>query len=276
MSDAETFLISVIIPSYNSGKYLNEAIESVVNQTYKNIEIILVNDGSTDDTEKIAKEWQKRDGRIRYIKYQRNKGLAAARNTGIKAARGEYIAFLDADDVWLLQKIEIQIKKAVELNADLTFSNWYIWEPEKKIKIRAFESNPVENNRKNLLSFLIKKNFGNSSTALIKRLVLEEVGLFDETLRFSEDYDLWFRFLLDGMKIAFIPEPLICCRKHSEQASKDIYRMRLSRLTIFKKITQKNPKFLIKCPILLKKIFLLQSYKVFIDFLNIFKKKIND
>ncbi|RLC39557.1 MAG: hypothetical protein DRH33_02555 [Candidatus Nealsonbacteria bacterium] len=274
MSKIKSFLISVIIPSYNSGKYLNEAIESVVNQTYKNLEIIIINDGSSDDTEEIAKKWQQKDERVRYINHKINRGPAAARNTGIKNAQGEYVAFLDADDVWLPQKIEIQIKKIKELGADLVFSNWYVWEPEKKIKIRAFESNPVENNRKNLLSFLVKKNFGNSSTALIKRLVLEEVGLFDESLRFSEDYDLWLRFLLKGMRIAFINEPLIYCRKHPKQASRNIYRMRLSRLIIFKKIARENPQFLIKYPILLKKIFLLQGYKLFIDFLNIFKKRI--
>ena len=106
LKETQNELISVIIPSYNSGKFLGEAIESVVNQTYKNIEIIVINDGSTDNTEEIAKKWQKRDERVRYLKHKENKGPSAARNTGIKNSRGEYIAFLDDDDEWLPEKLE--------------------------------------------------------------------------------------------------------------------------------------------------------------------------
>lgn len=256
--------VSVIIPSYNSGKYLNEAIESATNQTYKNLEIIIVNDGSSDNTKEIAKDWQKKDERIKYLKHQTNQGLAKARNTGIKNSQSEYITFLDADDIWLPQKIEIQIKKIKELDADLVFSNWYIWDPEKGIKVKAFETNPIQN--KDLLNLFIKKNFGNPSTAFLKKSSLEKVGLFDENLKSSEDYDLWLRFLLKKMKIAFYPEPLIYSRKHPEQMSENTYTMRISRLAVFKKIARRNPLFLIKYPILTKKIICLQGYKFIQDF----------
>jgi glycosyltransferase involved in cell wall biosynthesis len=265
-------LISVIIPSYNSGRFLGRAIESVVNQTYKNLEIIIVDDGSVDETEKIAKAWQGKDKRIKYIKHQKNMGLAASRNTGIKNSQGEYIAFLDADDIWLPQKIETQLKKLKELNADLVFSNWYIWDPENNIKIKAFDSNPIKG-KKDLLKFLIRKNFGNSSTALLKKSSLNIVGLFDETLNSSEDYDLWIRFCQKGMKIAFVEKPLIYYRTHSEQMSANIYRMCTTRLRVFLKLAKERPILLIKLPLLLKKIILLSGYKLVQDFLKIFKMK---
>lgn len=264
------FLVSVIIPSYNSGEYLNEAIESVVNQTYRNLEIIVVNDGSSDDTEEIAKEWQRKDKRIRYLKHSRNKGLSTARNTGIKNSKGEYIAFLDADDIWLPQKLSLQIKKVQGPGADLVFSNWYIWEPERNTKIIAFQVDPTQD-KKSLLHSLVKRNFGSPSTVFLRKSSLEKVGLFDESLNSSEDYDLWLRFCLKDMKIDFIKEPLIYYRRHSKQMTESTYIMRTSRLRVFQKIIRKNPLFLFKYPILAKKIFLLQGYKFIQDFLKIVK-----
>jgi len=260
--------VSIIIPSHNSGNFLNEAIKSVIEQTYKNLEIIVVNDGSIDDTEKIVKDWQEKDKRIRYLKHQKNKGLGAARNTGITNSRGEYIAFLDADDVWLPKKIEIQINKINDLDADLVFSNWYIWEPIKNVRVKAFNSNPLRN-KEDLLCLFIKKNFGNPSTTLLKKSSLEKIGLFDESLKSSEDYGLWLRFILKGMKIVFCIEPLIYSRKHPEQMTANTYRMRTSRLAVFKKIIQNEPNTLIKCPVLVKKIIFLQGYKFIQDFLKI-------
>lgn len=268
ITDNRETKVSVIIPSYNSGKYLEEAIISAVNQTYKNTEIIIVNDGSTDSTEEIVKSWQRKDRRIRYVKHEKNRGLAAARNTGIKNSQGSYIAFLDADDVWLPQKLEVQMRKIEETGADLVFSNWYIWEPERKLKIKAFNLSPVQSNKKDLLFFFIKKNLSNPSTALLKKSSLEKVGLFDESLRSSEDYDLWIRFLLEGMEITFIQEPLIYYREHQWQMSKNIYKMRLSRLTVYKKVVKRNPWLVIKYPILIKKIILLQGYKFIQDLLK--------
>jgi len=115
-------LISVIIPSYNSGKFLGEAIESVVNQTYKNIEIIVINDGSTDNTEEIVKKWQKKDRRIRYLKHKENRGLSVARNDGIRISKGDFISLLDADDFWMKDKLEKQMKKIKE-GADIIYSD---------------------------------------------------------------------------------------------------------------------------------------------------------
>ena len=255
--------ISVIIPSYNSGKFLNEAIESVVNQTYKNLEIIIVNDGSIDDTEKIAKEWQEKDKRVRYLKYQSNRGLPAARNTGIKNSQGDYLAFLDADDIWLPSKLETQLEKIKETKSDLIFSNWYIWSAKSNHKSLAITKKIFLGslNQSRLLCLFIRRNLGNPSTALLKKEKLFEVGFFDEELFSSEDYDLWLRFILKGGKISFINQPLIYYRKHSEQMTTNDYKMRLSRLMVFKKVLHRKLIVLARCPILIKKIILLEGYK---------------
>ena len=103
--------VSVIIPTYNRAHLVDRAIQSVLNQTYKDFELIIVDDGSTDNTEDIIKEFQKKDERIKYIRHEENRGGSAARNTGIKAAKGEYIAFLDSDDEWLPIKLGRQISE---------------------------------------------------------------------------------------------------------------------------------------------------------------------
>ena len=102
--------VSVIIPTYNRAHLVGRAIQSVLEQTYKDFELIVIDDGSNDNTEYIIKEFQKKDKRIKYIAYKKNKGGSAARNAGIKSSKGEYIAFLDSDDEWLSEKLEKQIR----------------------------------------------------------------------------------------------------------------------------------------------------------------------
>lgn len=103
-------LISVIMPTYNSGRYIGESIQSVINQTYSNWELIIVDDDSGDHTEAIVEGYQKNDGRIQYSRFHENRGAAAARTEAMRQARGTYIAFLDSDDLWLEDKLEKQLK----------------------------------------------------------------------------------------------------------------------------------------------------------------------
>ena len=253
--------VSVIIPSFNSGEFLDEAIQSVAGQTYKNLEIIVVNDGSSDNTEEIVRRWQKQDSRIRYIEHRFNKGLAAARNTGIKNSYGEYIAFLDADDVWIPTKLEVQIHAIEKEKVQGAFSNWWIWDNFSGSKKLAFFENPLRGS-KDIINSLVKKNFGNSSTFVTKKEIFNQIGFFDETLKASEDYDFWLRLFFNNIKIAWINEPLVFYRQHNSQMSLNIYRMKMSRLKIFKKIVRNYPIALIRYPVLLQKIILLESYKV--------------
>ena len=115
-------LVSVITPAFNAEKYINEAIDSVLSQTYKDIELIVVDDCSSDRTQSIVEEYIRLDDRVKYIRMQSNYGVAEARNNGIRLAQGRFIAFLDSDDIWLPEKIERQIKFMQEKNASLIFS----------------------------------------------------------------------------------------------------------------------------------------------------------
>ncbi|MBI6069093.1 glycosyltransferase family 2 protein [Clostridium perfringens] len=124
-------LVSTIIPFYKNKKWLKEAIESVLNQTYKNIEIILVNDGSDEDIKDIINMYNEK---VIYI-YQDNKGAASARNLGIEKASGEYIAFLDSDDIWLEEKVEIQIKYMLKENLSWCHTNYFRFYDDKLLKV---------------------------------------------------------------------------------------------------------------------------------------------
>lgn len=119
--------VSVIIPTYNRAHLVGRAIQSVLNQTYKDFELIIVDDGSTDNTEDIIKKYQKKDERIKYIRRKKNKGGSVARNTGINAAIGEYIAFLDSDDEWLTEKLERQMKvfKSTSSEVGVVYSGFF-------------------------------------------------------------------------------------------------------------------------------------------------------
>ncbi len=187
-------LVSVIIPAWNAEKLIKETIESALNQTYPNIEIIVVDDGSTDDTAEVVKSIK--DPRITYH-YQENTGLpACGRNKGAKLAKGEYLAFLDSDDIWLPQKIARQMKIMEENpNTALVSTNcWYII-VDKKTSISAIskiKSGYLTN------STCFPKNAMINSTVLIKKNILDQIGGHNESpaMRASEDYDLFSRIFL--------------------------------------------------------------------------------
>ncbi len=184
--------VSVIIPAYNYAHFLPEAIESVLQQNYRDFEIIVVDDGSTDNTREVLyKYWNK----ITYI-YQENKGLPAARNTGIRASQSDYIAFLDADDLWMPEKLELQVGLMDKRqDVSLVYSNVFILdETGGKRKVTYSWSQDVSKNplKELLLSCPIPV-----LTVLIRRQAIEKCGLFDETLTYSEDWDMWLRLALD-------------------------------------------------------------------------------
>ena len=116
--------VSIITPVYNSEKYLKNTIENVINQTYKNLEMILVDDCSTDNSEKIIKEFSKKDSRIKYIKLKENSGAAVARNTALENSTGRFIAYLDADDLWKENKLEKQIEFMLKNNYAFTCTSY--------------------------------------------------------------------------------------------------------------------------------------------------------
>ena len=188
----------------------------MLNQNVQEIEIIIVDDGSTDDTENIVRDLKERDDRIQYIQ-QKNQGPGAARNRGIAKAAGKYIAFLDADDFWISKKLQKQLSKLNEdENLFLFGAMEYQYDNNTSATSRKYVQYPVCENREDLIfSFLSKKSvIGITPSVVVKKSILDKVGVFDEKLLTSEDTDLWVRILSKYDYFAF-EDPLFVRRKHT-------------------------------------------------------------
>jgi len=209
--------VSVIIPTYNYGRFLSSAIESVMKQTYRDYEIIVIDDGSTDDTKEVMEKYC---GTIRYI-YQSNKGVSTARNKGIGIAKGQYIAFLDADDYWLPEKLDKSIKFLENNNFDwICTSRFKITEngecPERKIAARSGIYEPKSFKLSNLEIALFNPEYSIAitSTVLIRRTCFNKAGLFDTSFRIGEDIDLWLRLKEAGFNGGYLDDALTVGRGH--------------------------------------------------------------
>jgi len=232
--------VSVIIPVYNGEKYLKETIDSVLKQTYQDFEIIIVDDASTDSSPEIIRSFIKKyPDKIKLFWHKKNKGCpAATKNTGIKHAKGDFIAFLDQDDVWLPRKLEKQIN-ILKSNDRLiaNFTNGYIFDDPKNkaiakrwAYITPFPDFYVVRKR------LLKENFIlSSSSALVRAKILKKAGGFDEKMKLADDYDLWFRLTFYG-KFSFIQEPLFNWRFHTESLSFNEEKHINDLIYFFKKI----------------------------------------
>lgn len=216
--------VSVIIPTHNRAKYMEKAIKSVLNQTYKNYEIIVVDDGSTDKTEKIAKKYVKKHKRkVRYI-YQKNKGPSAARNTGIGNAKGKYIAFLDSDDEFLPKKLKKQMS-FVKRRPNCRFLYTWYYNSNKNGKIDRKRRTKRYGSKEALQYKLYTRQFTiRTSTVMIEKKVFKKTGLFNENYWYSQDWDMWLR-IANYHRGYCIKEPLAKYRQHgSNRSSKGIKR----------------------------------------------------
>jgi glycosyltransferase involved in cell wall biosynthesis len=188
-------LVSVIMPAYNAEKYIAESIRSVLAQTYPGWELIVVDDGSRDNTGGVVREFVARDSRIKYI-FQENGRLGKARNTGLKNVSGELIAFLDSDDLWIGTKLAAQMRALSENEADVVFSDCYVFNDENTANERTrFGSFSGRFSGSELLDRLICQNRIPVLTVMLKRTLLDRVGVFEEGKPYHglEDYDLWLR-----------------------------------------------------------------------------------
>ncbi|MEL6460498.1 MAG: glycosyltransferase family 2 protein [Cyanobacteria bacterium J06641_2] len=213
--------VSVIIPVYNAEKYIAATVQSVLSQTYKNFEIIIVDDGTPDNSVKICQKFN--DSRIRII-HQANRGLPGARNTGIRHAQGDYLAFLDADDIWLPEKLE---KHVEHLNSSPTVGISFCY--SAFINEQGNSTGICQKPRKLYditPSYVLCRNpVGNGSAAVIRREVFEDIKFqdnlydtledfyFDERLRRAEDIECWLRISIrTHWRHEGIPEVLTCYR----------------------------------------------------------------
>lgn len=187
-------LVSVIIPTYRRASLLALALERVRRQTYRHLEIIVVDDGSPDNTAEVVRVNAAQDDRVRYIRHERNKGLPAGRNTGVRAAGGEYIAFLDDDDEWRPDKIERQLRAMNGFDAVLC--------------IALSNGRPLRLHRRERVTLDdLRRGSFDPSSLLARSDVLREVP-FDESLREGEDWDAFIR-IAQRYAIGWVPEPLL-------------------------------------------------------------------
>lgn len=219
---------SVIIPAYNYARYLNEAITSVLSQTHRNFELIVVDDGSTDETRAIVSSFT--DARVRYV-WQKNQGLSAARNRGIHESKYEFVAFLDADDVW----------KPTHLAA--TLAEFVRSEPEcalvATVSVRMDQDGhemPTRmarwsGGRRIDVSEIVTRTRFMPSTTVVRRTAFEQCGGFDTGLRSSEDREMWIR-IGARFTVVCLGEPTVLVRKHTSNMSKQADRMCQSMRTV--------------------------------------------
>ena len=225
-------LVSVVIPAFNGERLIGRTIESALAQTYSNVEIIVVDDGSTDATQEVVRRF---GDRVRYLR-QPNQGGAAARNQGISAARGDWVAFLDQDDLWLPEKLERQAAVFLEEPSTVVcFTRWShiddqgkpmthgsTAERDRLLDSVSRQAKPLGRGavllpEKPFTEALVKRCLVNSCSGVIARKsVLMEVGGFDAGLRGPDDWDLWMRLAV-RYSFAYIPEALYQYRHHARQ-----------------------------------------------------------
>ncbi len=223
-SSSDQDLVSVIIPCYNHSHFLGEAIESVISQTYPHIEIIVVDDGSTDDTAQVAKAYQS----IRYVR-QDNSGLSRSRNVGLSHSKGAYIVFLDADDCLFPEAIDIGLRALTFRNdCPLTFG---LFVNVGTIQGLQQLSRDTNYGYKELLQ---RNVIGNPGAALYRRWVFTEIGGFDEANSSSADYDLYLR-IARQFPIFCHHQLVVQYRKHTANMSNDAGLMLASTVTVLKK-----------------------------------------
>lgn len=231
--------ISVIIPTFNRASMVVETIDSVLNQTYKDFEIIVVDDGSTDDTTETLRPYF---DRIKYLK-QSNQGHAAARNAGFKVALGELIAQGDSDDLWFPEKLEKQVKYLNEHpDVDMVCGNGiFFGDPkvEGKKVIPDKRAIPLEREGVSLRSIFMKSSI-RTPTIIAKRHVFKGVGGFDPNFKICVDLDFAFRVLMK-YKVVFMNEPLFKLRRHEGHLGGDSERRTLFNIKAIEKLLREYP-----------------------------------
>ena len=207
--------VSIIIPTYNRRQSIGRSVRSVLNQTYQDFELIIVDDGSTDNTKELVADFN--DERIRYVRHEGNKGEAAARNTGIKAARCDYIAYQDSDDEWLPEKLARQMELLEDASPEVGVIYTGFWKTENHRRT-YIPFSWVSRKNGNIHRELLKGNFIGGPVTLIKKECFEKAGMFNEEIFHLEDWELWLR-ISKYYHFKYIDEPLVIAHYHSDNVS---------------------------------------------------------
>ncbi|MEW6651145.1 MAG: glycosyltransferase, partial [Chloroflexota bacterium] len=222
-------LVSIIIPAYNQGHYLPGSIQSCLDQSYSDFEIIVVDDGSTDNTRFVVESFTHPS--IKYI-FQANKGLSGARNTGIRHSSGVFLTFLDSDDQFLPEKLSLLVDE-MRRNPNLGFvaGQAMLIDQNGKTLTNSFDSQ--------LPAPLCQLALGNPfhvGSVLVRRIWQEKIGFFDEHLRSYEDWDFWLRLALANCPMAVIPNPVSLYRFHTAQMTRNGAQMTTANMAVLEKV----------------------------------------
>ena len=232
--------VSVVVPAYNISAYIADALKSLEKQTFRDFEALVVDDGSIDNTAEIVQSFCQRDSRFRLLQKQ-NGGLASARNYGIARAKGEYIALLDGDDIYLPDKLAnhvTQLERASKIG--VVYSASRAIRDDGKPTFMALSGKPVKSDP--LIALLCKNFIGHGSNVVFRRSIFDEVGGFDETLRSCEDVDFWLRIAATrNWEFYRVPKVLCCYRVCPSGLSFNVQQMQRSRETVIEKAYQRSP-----------------------------------
>lgn len=223
-------LVSVVIPAYNAALYLEAAVKSLQAQTHHHLHIIIVNDGSKDDTAKVADALAIPDERIQVI-HKANAGVSAARNDAMRAVKGEYVCFLDADDAYLPEKIAKQVQfLQAHPKLDLVYCDNYIGNEHLNI-----EGSPQPNRPPvPFKEAFMYRNWFSPIAPMLRTSLMKKVGFFDSSLHGGEDWDYWIR-CLEYTDFGYIPEPLGVYRRHPKQSHHNQSMMRRDGFRVIQK-----------------------------------------
>jgi glycosyltransferase involved in cell wall biosynthesis len=224
-------LVSVIVPCYNHAEHIKEALDSVLSQSYRNIEIIVVDDGSTDNLREVLAPYLQHKKIVCF--YQQNKGLSAARNAGLKIAQGEFVKFLDSDDFLYPEQIERQVTDLRSHSGGLSVSRFSLLLPSGKLTNKSV---PMEPPHLQYASFIENNRGGGIHSFLIRKCLVDAVGGFDETLKACEDLDLCVRILRSGHYVTVVDYVGCCYRILDKSMSNQTESMFIEKCKVYEKI----------------------------------------
>ena len=229
MKSSSKYLVSVVIPVYNSQKYLGETIECVLNQTYNNLEIILIDDCSTDGSLKLMKDYQKKDSRIKVFSNKKNKGVAETRNFGVSKTTGDFLCFLDADDIWVNDKIERQLKFMLKNKKSMSCTSYQFADEN---------CNPIGKKVivDDVMTYVssLKVNKIWTSTVMFNIMEMDKSKIYMKTIH-GEDVNLWWTLMRDGENFYGIKEVMSYYRRMTNTLSSNKIKAIKARWHLYRK-----------------------------------------
>lgn len=230
MSQSET--VSIVLPCYNCEKTLGDTLESVFKQGYKDFKIYAIDDGSTDQTHQILLAYAQKNDQQMNVYRQPNSGQAIAKNHALQLVEGQYIAFIDSDDLWASGKLQAQVDVLDNHpEVGLCYTNGEYIDERGNVKGKIGIENALQGK---CLEKILLKNAIVASSVMIRRSLLDDVGHFDEGLRACENWELWTR-ISEKSDLFVIDKPLVCYRQHANNLSQNLISMRKNRLAVIQK-----------------------------------------